>query len=194
VLTYLWNPSSPAWRLFGHGPGGDAAGSAEENRVLGTFARAVIRARPGRYAALVATDFVRFFVPGVGSRGYSDNAIRLPDDAGDVLVDTRVRDRFLPGYAQQVRTGAGALRAYSDIMHTPRWGMGLLALAGLAAAALGGAHRREVVLLVGAALLLLLGSAATSEMVVRYLVPCVPLLVAGGALALRDLLARVRPG
>ena len=48
-------------------------------------------------------------------------------------------------------------------------------------------------LLSGAALAMLLGTAATSEFVLRYLIPVVPLLVCGGAAACADL-PRLRRG
>jgi hypothetical protein len=188
-VSYVWNPDSPAWRLFGTGPGGDPVHTDEQSRLLGTFARAVIRARPGRYAALVATDFGRYFVPGVGSRGTSDTAIHLPTHPWEIVVIPELRDRFLPGYTPEIRTGSKPLRAVADVLHTPRWLMGLLAIAALVAVLRGGPHRREIVLLTGAGLLMPLGAAATSDMVVRYLLPSVPLLVAGGVLALEDLRA-----
>jgi hypothetical protein len=46
-----------------------------------------------------------------------------------------------------------------------------------------------VFLLGGAALAMLLGTAATSEFVLRYLIPVVPLLVCGGMAACADMLA-----
>jgi hypothetical protein len=78
--------------------------------------------------------------------------------------------------------------------------MGALALAAIAAllVSAGAAllrrapplpRRKDVFLLSGAALAMLLGSAATSEFVLRYLIPVVPLLVSGGVAACADLLA-----
>ena len=56
-------------------------------------------------------------------------------------------------------------------------------------------------LLSGAALAMLLGTAATSEFVLRYLIPVIPLLVVGGVAACADLVAaavrlvaRISPG
>ena len=87
------------------------------------------------------------------------------------------------------------MRAYVDAAHTPRWLMGLCALAALLSLALAiprrtrehMAGRRETFLLAGSALSILFMSVATSEFIVRYLLPEVPILVAGGALAARDL-------
>jgi hypothetical protein len=190
VLTYLWNPASPAWRLFGHGPGGEERTLDEENRILGGFARDVIAARPGRYATLVLADLGRFFIPGVGSPGRSDTAIELPRSPADVTVVEPLRERFLPDYRPRMRPGAGVLADVGSVLHTPRWLLALLTLAAGVALVRRGPHRREVALLTGGALAMLLGSAATSEMNVRYLIPCVPLLVAGGTLAMHDLATR----
>jgi hypothetical protein len=48
--------------------------------------------------------------------------------------------------------------------------------------------RREIMLFSGSGLAMLLGSAATSDFDIRYLIPCVPLLVIGGVLGLAYLL------
>ena len=98
-----------------------------------------------------------------------------------------------------MRPPAKRVRDYHQTVHTPRPLMGGLALAALAAllvsivAALVGRaplpRRREVFLLSGAALAMLLGTAATSDFVLRYLIPVVPLLVCGGVAACADLLA-----
>ena len=89
------------------------------------------------------------------------------------------------------------MRDYHRAVHTPRPVMGVLALAAVAALLVSGVaallrrtplpRRREVFLLSGAALAMLLGTAATSEFVLRYLIPVVPLLVCGGAAACADL-------
>jgi CHASE2 domain-containing sensor protein len=89
------------------------------------------------------------------------------------------------------------MRSYQAWFHTPRWLMGAFSVAALVELLLslgsGGRiplrRRREAFLLAGAALAMLLGSAATSEFVVRYLIPVVPLLVCGGAAAIADLTA-----
>ena len=43
-------------------------------------------------------------------------------------VDEAVRDEYEPGYEPRVRWPSGALLAYQDWLHTPRWLMGALAL------------------------------------------------------------------
>jgi hypothetical protein len=90
---------------------------------------------------------------------------------------------------------------YGELIHTPRALMGLLGVAGLMTLALAAAarnriqvpHRKEIFLLTGSAVALLLGSVAVVNPLLRYLVPAVPLLVCGGLLAARDLLAATAP-
>lgn len=53
-------------------------------------------------------------------------------------------------------------------------------------------QRQEAFLLTGMGLAMLLGATATSEFIVRYLVPSVPLLVCGGTLALAELFTAAR--
>jgi hypothetical protein len=69
--------------------------------------------------------------------------------------------------------------------------LALLALAVILAVVLRLPMRREVLLLGGTPLVLLLGTAATGGFGLRYLLPAVPLLAIGGALASRDLAARL---
>ncbi len=98
-----------------------------------------------------------------------------------------------------MRPPAKRVRDYHEVAHTPRPVMGALALAAVAALLASAVaallrraplpRRREVFLLSGAALAMLLGSAATSDFVLRYLIPVVPLLVCGGVAACADLLA-----
>jgi hypothetical protein len=60
-------------------------------------------------------------------------------------------------------------------------------LVGVASRGAHAEHRREIALLVGSGLAMLLGSAATSDFTLRYLLPSVPLLASGGAIAAREL-------
>lgn len=170
---YIWDrKNSPAARTFG--PIGDPASDAQarSNRLLREFALAIITARPGRYGELVADDFFRYFQPGAMS----------PDRRND-------EELLLPGDGR-------LMRRYEDGLHTPRWLLGPLAIAALVALLLAAfprrfliPHRREIFLLMGAPLAMLLASSATNGFVVRYLVPAVPLMLCGGALATNDLLA-----
>jgi hypothetical protein len=188
ALYYVWDVSSPARQRYG---GLDAPGS---NALLKRFAWSVIAGRPGAYAKLVGGDLLRFFEPGVASRGTSDNAINLPDRprAGPPYLRTDVRDSYFPSFEPRVRAPAAVARRYQRLVHVPRPLIGLLALASLLALAawrLPIPHRREILLLTGMGLAMLVGAAFTSSFVLRYLLPALPLIAAGGALAVADLAA-----
>jgi hypothetical protein len=195
---HIWNADGPARRVFG-GMSRDAKTQEHSNQVLRDFALAIIRDRPGRYADLVWSDFTRYFDADAASRGNSDLAVQLPQFGRIVGLNKIARDRWFPGYVPHVRPPAKRVRDYHEVVHTPRPVMGALALAAVAAllvsiiAALLRRpplpRRREVFLLSGAGLAMLFGTAATSEFVLRYLIPVVPLLVCGGVAACADLLA-----
>ena len=195
---HIWNADGPARRVFG-GMSRDSDKQARSNQVLGDFAKAIIRDRPGRYAELVKDDFLRYFDPDARSRGNSDLAVSLPQFGRLVGRNEQARDRWFPGFVPHVQPPAKRMRDYHQAVHTPRLVMGLLALASVCAllAALAvrllrrrpPARYREVFLLSGAALAMLLGTAATSEFVLRYMIPVVPLLVCGGVAACADLAA-----
>jgi hypothetical protein len=199
---HIWNADGPARRVFG-GMSNDPEVQERSNRILRDFAVAIIRDRPGRYADLVWDDFMRYFDADAFSRGNSDLAVQFPQFGRLVGNNEVARDRWYPGFVPHVRPPAKRVRDYHEVAHTPRPLMGVLALAAVAALAVSLVaallrraplpRRREVFLLSGAALAMLLGTAATSEFVLRYLIPVVPLLVAGGAAACADLvLAAVR--
>ena len=190
---HLWDRRSPANRLF---PGGH--GDAYANRILHDYAIAIIRDRPLTYAQMVLGDFLRYFRPGMASRGDSDLAITLPERARTSApwLNESVRAVHFPAYAPPPADARSPLLdAYQDWIHVPRWALGPLVLATVLALMLALStrlrprlpHRREAFLLVGMAVAMLLGSAATSEFVLRYLIPTVPLLLCGGALAACDL-------
>jgi hypothetical protein len=195
---HIWNADGPARRVFG-GMSRDAQVQARSNEVLRDFALAIIRDRPGRYAELVWNDFTRYFDADAASRGNSDLAVQLPQFGRLVGLNEQARDRWFPGFVPHVRPPAKRVRDYHEVAHTPRPVMGALALAAVAALLASAVaallrrsplpRRREVFLLSGAALAMLLGSAATSDFVLRYLIPVVPLLVCGGVAACADLLA-----
>jgi hypothetical protein len=169
------------------------------NRILRDFALAIIRDRPGRYAELVWSDFTRYFDADAVSRGNSDLAVQLPQFGRLVGNNEVARDRWFPDFVPHVQPPARRMRDYHQAVHTPRTLMGALALAAVAALLFSAMaallrraplpRRREVFLLSGAALAVLLGTAATSEFVLRYLIPVVPLLVCGGVAAAADLAA-----
>ena len=192
VGYYLWDSRSPARRLFGqiHEPG---SRQRRTNDVLKGFAIDIIAAHPTRYAEMVADDVLRYFQPGVMSVGNSDEGLKLAlPVSGQPLAPGQRGSNTTPA---RPGTLAYQLRRYQDLIHTPRWLLGPLAIAALLAVVLAAfrrnravmAHGREVMLLAGAGLAMLVGSVATSEFIVRYLIPFVPLLISGGILALTDL-------
>lgn len=195
---HIWNADGPARRTFG-GMSSDPDEQARSNDALRGFARAIIRDRPGVYAELVWDDFLRYFTPGARSRGNSDLAVALPQFGRIVRRNEIARDRWFPGFVPHVHPPAKRVRDYHERIHVPRPLIAALAIAAvlelaIAAAAFalrraGPPRRREVFLLTGAGLAMLLGTAATSEFVLRYLIPVVPLLVCGGAAAAADLAA-----
>lgn len=213
---HIWNADGPARRVFG-GITRESDRQERSNRILRQFALAIIRDRPGQYAEVVASDFLKYFRTGVMSNGNSDLALNLPEHGRLVRRNERIRDRYFPDYEPRVREPAALMRDYQTRIHTPRWLMGVLAAGALIALLLaalirggllpGGAprmldrrdgrpellaRRRETFLLVGMALAMLLATAATSEFVLRYLIPAVPLLVCGGTAAWVDLALAVR--
>jgi hypothetical protein len=195
---HIWNADGPARRTFG-GMSTDPDIQARSNDALRGFARAIIRDRPGSYAGLVWDDFLRYFTPGAQARGNSDLAVALPQFGRLVRRNEIARDRWFPGFVPHVQPPAKRVRDYHERVHVPRPLMGALAIAALVEMALAAAafalrhplpqRHREVFLLAGAALAMLFGTAATSEFVLRYLIPAVPLLVCGGAAAAVDLAA-----
>jgi hypothetical protein len=205
---YLFNSASPAKQLVGHHRSGP--GQISDNRMLRDFALGIIRKQPQEYARIVADDVATIFTP--GGRGV-DVTIRLPrpgsrladggraplecrecDAVDSEPVDRPIRDEYQPGYEPRVRWPAQFLATLQDWSHTPRWLMGLFALATVLSAALSLTplrnrleHRREVVLLGGMALAVVVGSAAVANPVVRFLVPVVPLLTAAAFTAACDM-------
>jgi hypothetical protein len=189
---HVWNADGPARRVFG-GMSRDPERQARSNRILRQFAVAIIRDRPLKYAKVVGTDFLRYFRPGSMSGGNSDLALSLPERGRLVRRNEVARDRYFPNYEPEVHSPAALMRGYQKRIHTSRSLLALLVAAALAALFLAAARRRAVVhwrevgLLSGMALAMLLGSAATSEFILRYLIPAVPLIVCAGVAACTDL-------
>ena len=202
---YQFSPYSPARRTFGDLYGAPAEERLHANSRLRDFALAAIEDRPLRFTGLVAAETLRFFRPGEMSRVAAyDEPILFPEDPRPVeAVAEGAREAYAPGYVPRAGAPARTLAAYGRLLHTPRWLVGLLVLATLAAlVACASArwrpvlrHRRASFLLVGSALALLVGSALT-HFEPRYLVPVVPLVLVGGGLAVWDLASaalRARP-
>lgn len=208
---YLWDPASPAAKMFkepgfpdlGGRVGGPAflsdADLKRSNSLLRDFAFKVIRSRPGAYSNLVASDFARFFEPGRMSQygADSDAPIVFAEHPWPMTLNPKARSMFDVSSPTEAHTPSGFLREYQRFVHTPRWLLAGFTVAALAVLLLGFTRRLrpflprrpEVILLIGSALLMLLGTVATANFEVRYLVPVVPLFVCGGVAALIDLSA-----
>jgi hypothetical protein len=193
-IHYVWAPESPAQRLYGR------VGAPGSDDRLRAFALATIRSRPAAFARLVGEDLLRYADPGAATPGGSDGAITLPAHPRTQpgWLDVEARDRYVPGYEPEVSPPAGVARAYAGAIRFPRPLLVVLValpLALLIVAARGRGARRlpEVALLSGSGVALIAGATLTSAFVVRYMVPALPLLVAGAALAVAELAALRRP-
>jgi hypothetical protein len=200
---HLWSPEGSAHRAFGRLTG-DLERKQRLNTIMREHALAIIRARPLSYAGMVGSDFLRYFEPGVESRYISDSALSLPASGALMQLDPRVKRAFFPEVESGVHEPAGLLRAYHRVVHTPRWLLGgllVLVTFGLllpvfTRGRMRMPHAREIVLLTGVPIAMLIGATATSEFVLRYLVPVAPLILAGGVVAIVDMasLRRRRAG
>jgi hypothetical protein len=210
---YIWDPKSPAWKLYGRNPGGDPKRLERFDSKLGGFARAVIEDDPLRYGRLVLADLGRFFQPGLMTRGDNDDLTttfgRYDAPQNLQLPPTRQKQRTFDRYKTPQRAPAGVLRTYSKVVHLPRLPLAALMLAALAGILLPRLRRNikhpaEVGLLVIGAFGILLGHALTSDFAVRYLIPTVPMILVGGipgsrwlwvaARSRRDVTAAADPG
>lgn len=186
---YIWGSHSPAWKMYGRAPGGDPVRLQAFDNKLGSFASAVIKDNPGGYAKLVLADLGRFFQPGLMKRGDNDDLtttfgrynapknMQLPRRASGI--------RTFYEYRTPMRFPAAALRAYSKVIHLPRVPLGLILLTSLVGVIVPRfrretRHPAEVALLSGGAFCVLLGHAMTSDFAVRYMIPVVPMMLAGG--------------
>ncbi|MEA2398045.1 MAG: hypothetical protein QOK25_1601 [Thermoleophilaceae bacterium] len=184
---FVWDQRSPANRAFGTT---DAPGSST---LLRRFGLAVIRGRPLAYAELVSRDLLHYFELNALATP-SDHVMTLrgqPATAGP-FFNSAVAARYFPGFRPRAHTYASAARAYVSAIHFPGPLLALLLLAPLALIPLRLRgrqlrHAAEVFLLTGGAAAMLVGATATSAFVVRYLMPTLPLFLAGAALALADL-------
>jgi hypothetical protein len=192
---YVFSPESPAHRLFG------PAVTVEANPELRAFARAIIEAHPLTYTRTVLEDTAWFFRPGAGDRGLDPGVfLHEQDDDLSFLQSERVVALFFPDYSLSFRGPLHATVWYDRHLRPPRLLFGLLLLLPALSFVLAAAGRRRIALphaaestFLGAqALALLLGAVAFAEFNMRFLVPALPLLASGGALALADLAAAGR--
>jgi hypothetical protein len=192
----LFAPNSPLQREVGDLYSLPTAERLAANDRLGAFARDVIRDRPLAFAWLVLRDTGRYFIPGEMSPLRNlDNPITLPERSRAVApASVGARRLYAPHYVPPPKGRVSALPAYQRLFHTPRWLLAVLLVASGAALVARLVprtrdrieHAPEIMLLAGSGLALPVGS-AFSHFEPRYLIPAVPLLVAGGVVALRDL-------
>jgi hypothetical protein len=190
---YVWDRKSPANIRFGPM---SRENVLESSKILGGFARHVISQRPAAYAEMVAADFGRYFdprSPAALAHEYYHPDLPAEPRTGPEFLPQQTRASLVPDYQPRNYFPDGAVRSYVDTLHTSRLLIGVLALLSLVAAALMGRKgplqgpRRDILLFSGAGLAMLFGSAATSEFIIRYLVPCVPLFAVSGMLSLASL-------
>jgi hypothetical protein len=183
----VWNVESPAHVAFGRNM------NQHNNAILRSFSLAAIEARPLAYLSTVGADLPRIFDPGGGG---VDSSLLVPTKADAIELNgdrTPFRLRWYPRYRVPWVPSGSPLLFYERWFRTPRWALGLLAVASLVIAAVrrrsmrGGA---EVWLLVGSAVTAMVVSIATVEMVFRYFVPLEPFVLAGAAIALQTVLSR----
>jgi hypothetical protein len=184
---YMYSLNSPAVRAFGL-PAVNAPPRVD--RVLRGYALNVISQRPWRYLGAVASDFGAFFAPGAPSDlPLADRPITFPSPGVAI------------GPGRYPRRGpADLLRAYAGVLHTIRPLLALFVLMGIVALLLGRRRapglgpglRAAIALLEGMGLALMVG-AALSHFEIRYVLPAVPLVSAGGLLAAHGLWQQRRP-
>ena len=192
---FMFNRRSPARQTFG-GISADSKKQAHTDQVLGKFARQVILERPGDYANLVATDFLKYLRPGPHAAHREDVTVEFPHSARIRFDDRTIRHRLYPGLRTHASAPAGALRAYGKVFHTSRVLVALVLIAGLVALVLGFRARdwRVPALFValGVGFGLLLGAALGAGFALRYLVPVVAELALAGSVAGEVIAQRVR--
>jgi hypothetical protein len=199
---YYLFAGGPARRLFPAeypGGGGDIDPVAV-NGVLRGYAIAMIEARPLQYLGASLGDFFKFFEPGVAASGDDFETILLADEGRSTGgTGTPVSTPYFyngsptPVAGHPFSPGA-ALRSYQSVFHTARWLLAAFVLLAIGTPLLRRSARGrklpprpEQIVLVGGPLLALLGQAATAQFAVRYEIPFVGLLAAGGVLAISDL-------
>jgi hypothetical protein len=200
--VYIWNTQlSPARHRF---PGWGATPQLQhqQDQLVGSFARAAIRARPFAYLGLVGRDFLRFFEPGIQPWGYEAELFfpsSVNPDPGPLGTSV------WPGFRNEARWPAPVLKKLSAVFRTPRWLLAattLIAILNLIFVVVRALRRRvtgfpraaPTLLFVGIPLSTLVAAAATAQFGLRYMVSVAPLFVVGGALAVDDALVEWRVG
>jgi Dolichyl-phosphate-mannose-protein mannosyltransferase len=175
---YGWEPGSPARKLYGGQPTGDAE--------LGAFARQAILHEPLSYAKAVARDFARYFypvtVPAFYGVGYELTAVdrRAPGLEED---NQAAFDSYYSDVPSGIHGGVTELAGIQDVVRFH----GAVLLVSLLLSVAGvflvrGRVRRGLLLLLGASVLAMLVPVATAIWSARYAIPVTGPLVGAGAI------------
>lgn len=194
---YIWGASTVTRRF----PGGPAGSDRRANALLGQFAFAVIRDQPVTYGWTMTKDIGRVFLTDGGTQ--ASDLLGLPSEpaiARDNAAHAQIRRAYIAASPQsRVQFPASLFRLYRYVT-TPGWLTMFLLLVSPAAVVRAvarrcrgrrpppSAHTWEIVLLTGSTFAVTAGAVATIQVDYRYLLVVLPLLAAGGALALDDLL------
>lgn len=179
-LFWYFNPRSPAWKAF-------PALSPEDGGKAGAFARAAITHQPLDYARTVAKDFVRFFVPDVGTdrrfAGSPPSDMAFNRRRPNPVFVAKLRDRY-SGVDATPNAGNRVLHRYQAIFRINAFT--LAALLALVAAGVwrGGPGRSAAVLGAALGLSLLVIAPLVAGYDARYAVPPAALLTVPAALGL----------
>jgi hypothetical protein len=177
---YVYNESSPARRLFGAFPNGNAQ--------LRDFALQAILHQPFEYALDVFNDVTRYFAPGYHVRHPVDYAY-IEVSARDPGIEEAVGNTVVAYYEDEsVVFHEDAVRVLTDLEQILRVHP-IMLLQAVALSVLGiwwssGRIRAGIVLLLGAGFLLLLIPSMTVTYVERYAVPSSGPLIGAGAMGL----------
>jgi hypothetical protein len=188
--AYLWAQSSPINRVYG---GMFRNDSSNTKSTLERFAIETVTRRPLAYVQMIANDTIAAFDPNGG--GW-EATVRFPPPRSVGPINSTLKAKYVPGYRRHVGFPARPLRAYWKLVHTPRWLLAFLTAAGLLSLLASVVSRRwrnatnpaQTFLLIGMGLGLMIGTIATSSFNMRYVLPSVPLLALGGAVAIAPLM------
>ena len=176
---YIWDPDSPARRLF-RIPKGNAR--------LGAFARAAVTHQPLDYVRAVARDLVSYVKPDWGPRGL---VYYLQNRRDERMIRPVVASYYdFGGYH---RDGAEELSHYATQFNVSGWPTAILiGLAVLAPFLARGRARAGALAFAGTAVVLLVAPVLTLYANARYAVPALGPFAAGAALMLDALVVRWR--
>lgn len=185
---YHWNPASPAWKVFGGPPAGDAQ--------LGRFGRAAVLHQLPTYLGTVAADELRYAGLHVGTEhpfgGTEPNGLVFAHGTEFRASANGILDPYYADVGPRTAPASNALDAYQHVvrLHPPLLGLlVLLAVSGLVTCT--GRARAAVVLFGGTALVLMAVPPLTLIWSWRYGVPAHGLVAGAAAFAAEGLWRRV---